>query len=456
MVSSMTRGKTCLLVWLLLLQGLAVQAVSVSEEKTLGRKFDLQARSKLPLLNDIELTSYVNHLGQKIVAGLGDQPFTYRFYVIRDGRVNAFAVPGGYVYVNGGLLTRADSEDEIAGVLGHEVAHVHAHHLARQQDATQLLNYATFLGVLLSVVQPAVGAGAAALNAATQLQYRREFEQEADYLGARYMRQAGYDPRGMLDFLRKMLDDQHGSPATATPYLLSHPLTDKRLTNLEAVLRTHQAGGAPRRPRSLDLDRLQLLVRIRSVPAQEVVAEYRRSAEAAPENGRAQYLLGVAYFEAGLFDAALTAFQRARALEFPSLDRDLGRTLFRLRKWEKALPLLRAAVEVDATDAVAWYELARVLQDSGEDAEAMRAYGRAVELAPDFEGAHYSLGVLSGRAGRAGDGHYHLGMAYYLRGELDQAYGQFQRAKPLAAAESTRSEEIRAYVEELGDVLGKR
>jgi predicted Zn-dependent protease len=408
------------------------------------------------LLNDIELTSYVNRIGQKIVAGLGEQPFTYRFYVVRDGRVNAFAVPGGYIYVNGGLLTRAASDDEIAGVLGHEVAHVHAHHLARQQEATQILNYATFLGMLLSAVQPAVGAGAAALQTATQLEYRREFEQEADYLGTRYMRQAGYDPRGMLDFLRKMLDDQHGSPATATPYLLSHPLTDKRLTNLEGVLRTHQADGVPRRPRSLDLERVQLLVRIRSVPAQEVVADYRRMAEAAPENAWLQYLLGVAYFEAGLFDSALAAFQRAHGTRIPGVERDFGRTLFRLRQSEKALPLLRAAVEVDAADAVAWFDLARVLQDSGDDVEATRAYGRAVDLAPDFEAAHYSLGVLSGRAGREGDGYYHLGMAHYLRGELDQAYAQFQRAEPLAVGESPRAEDIRAYLTELGEVLGKR
>src|SRR4029077_20621584 len=159
---------------------------------------------------------------QKIVAALGNQPFTYHFAVVRDARINAFAVPGGYIYVHGGLLLRASNDDEVAGVLGHEIAHVNAHHLARQQEATQLLNYAALLGVLLSVVQPAIGAGAVAANAAVQLQYRREFEQEADYLGAGYMRRAGYDPRGMLDFFKKMLDEQRLTPASAPPYLLSH------------------------------------------------------------------------------------------------------------------------------------------------------------------------------------------------------------------------------------------
>lgn len=440
----------------LLLQSLPVSAVSVAEEKTLGRKFEMQARAKLPLLNDVELTSYVNRLGQKIVAALGEQPFTYRFFVVRDSRINAFAVPGGYIYVNGGLIVRARNDDEVAGVLGHEVAHVNAHHLARQQEATQLLNYATFLGVLLAAVQPVVGAGAAALNASTQLQYRRDFEQEADYLGTRYMRQGGFDPRGMLDFLKAMLDEQHGAPTAATPYLLSHPLTDTRLSNLEAVLRTHQWDGGTRHSRSPELERARLLVRIRSETAQAVVADYRRAAELEPQDGRAQYLLGLAYFESGLFDSARPAFERARGLGYAGTDRELGRTWLGLRNLDKAVPLLRGAVEADPDDPVAQFELARALEARGDEAAAMQAYERAVQQAPSLEAAHYSLGVLAGRAGREGEGYYHIGMAYYLRGEFEQALNQFQRAAPLMPAGSEQAEEVRLSVDELSVYLNKK
>ena len=156
-------------------------------------------------------------------------------------------MPGGYVYVHAGLLTAASNDDEVAGVLGHEIAHVNAHHLVRQQEATRLVNYATLLGALLSVLNPAAGAGAVAMNEAVQLKYRREFEQEADYLGVTYVRQAGYDPGGMLDFFKKMLDQQRLTPTSAPPYLLSHPLTEARLTNLEAVLRTQRFADEHRR-----------------------------------------------------------------------------------------------------------------------------------------------------------------------------------------------------------------
>ena len=428
-------------------------AVSPSEEAELGRKFALEARAKLPLIEDVEVTGYVNRIGQKIVAALGDQPFNYRFYVVRDSSINAFAVPGGYIYVHAGLVTRASNDDELAGVLGHEIGHVNAHHLARQQEATQLMNYAALLGMLLSVVQPAIGAGAAAANAAAQLQYRREFEQEADYLGARYMRQAGYDPRGMLDFFKKLLDEQRTTPVFARPYLLSHPLTDTRLTNLEAVLRTHQWDSGPRNPASLELERVQLLTRVASEPSQDVVAFYRRQAEAQPTNGRARYLLAAAYLESGAFDSARETFEAARQLGFTRVDRELGRTYLRLRQPEKARELLKRATETDPDDPVGHFELAQVLQALDDNEGAMREYERAVALAPNMEVAHYALGILAGRAGRTGDGFYHLGVAFKLRGEFDKAFSQFEKAEPLLEPGSARAQEVHAEIGELADYL---
>ena len=427
--------------------------VSVSDEKDLGRKFALEARARLPLIDDVEISSYVSRVGQKIVTALGDQPFTYQFFVVRDPRINAFAVPGGYVYVHGGLLVRASNDDEIAGVLGHEIAHVNAHHLVRQQQQTQLLNYAALLGLLASIIQPAIGAGAVAANAAVQLQYQRQFEQEADYLGAGYMRQAGYDPRGMLDFFKKMFDEQRLSPTLPPPYLLSHPLTDTRLNNLEAVLRTHQWDRGARQPTSLELERVQLLTRAHSEPAPDVVAWYHRRASAQPGDARARYLLGLAYLETGSFDAARDTFDAAKRLGFGSVDREMGRTLLHLQQLDQARQLLGRAAEVSPDDPVAHRELARVLESLDDTEGAMREYERALQLAPGLEEAHYGLGILAGRAGREGDGFYHLGKAFELRGEFDKALSQFEKAEPLLPAGSARAQEVHAAITDLTDYL---
>ena len=414
----------------------------------------MEARAQLPLIDDVEIEGYVGRIGQKIVAALGDQPFSYEFAVVRDGRINAFAVPGGYVYINAGLLVAASNDAEVAGVLAHEVAHVNAHHLMRQEEATRLLNYATILGVLLSAVHPAVGAGAAAVNAAAQLKYRREFEQEADYLGATYVQQAGYEPAGMLDFFKKMLDQQRLGPTSAPPYLLSHPLTDTRLNNLEAILRTHQWEGRRRPAPSLDLARAQLLARARMEPAQELVETYWKAAAAQPADGRLRYLLGLAYFETGSFEPAREAFEAAQRLGFGDVSRELGRTWLRLRHPEQARELLSRAAETAPDDPLAHHEFGKTLETLGDSSGAMREYERALQLAPGFEEAHYNLGILAGRAGRYDEGFYHLGRAFELRGEFRRALSQFKKAEPLFPPGSERAQQVHAEIKELSEYAG--
>lgn len=428
-------------------------AISTTEEQTLGKQFALAARAQLPLIDDIEVNRYVDRIGQRIVGRLGDQPFTYHFAVVRDPRINAFAVPGGYVYVHAGLLVAASNDDELAGVLGHEIAHVNGHHLARQQEATRPLDYLALLGMLASIVHPAIGAGAMAVSAATHLQYSRDFEQEADYAGARYMQQAGYDPRGMLDFFKKLLDAQRAAPASAPPYLLSHPLTDTRLTNLEAVLRTSQWNTGPRQPTSAELARVQLLTRARSEPAADVVAAYRRQADAQPEDARTRDLLGLAYLETGAFDAARDTLQNAKQLGFTPVDRDLGRTYLRLRELQKARETLRRATETDPDDPLGHLELAKTYDALTDSAAAMREYERAFQLAPTLEEAHYGFAILAGRAGHQGDGFYHLGVAFTLRGEFAKAVTQFEKAEPLLPPGSTQAQDARASLAELKEFL---
>lgn len=450
MISPLRRGAARALLAVAVVTWLAPPALaSYEEERELGRNFALQAQAQLPLVDDVDVTAYVNRMGQRIVATLKDSPFTYHFFVVRDPKINAFAVPGGYVYVHSGLLVRAANDDEVAGVLGHEIAHVNAHHLAREQEATKFMNYATLFGLLLSIVQPAVGAGAAAANAATHLKYRRNFEQEADFLGAGYMQQAGYDPQGMLDFFKKMEDEQRLTPTFAPPYLLSHPLTDARLTALEAVLRTHQWAGGPRRPKSAALARVQVLLRAATEPADDVLRDYRRQVDQHPKDAQARDLLGLALLETGAYDAARTTLEQARRLGWTAADRDLGRAWLRLRQPSQARELLSRAVEVDPDDAGAHADLAKTLETLGDTAGASREYKRALELAPTLASAHYDYAMLAGRAGHKAEGYFHLAEALRLRGEYKQAIRQYQQATPLLDPKSKRSRYVRDRIAEL-------
>ena len=288
-------------------------AVSYEGERGLGQQFDLAVRQQAPLVDDPDVVAYVDGIGKRVTATLDESFFDYQFAVIRDPRINAFAVPGGYVYIHSGLIAALHNDDELAAVLGHEIAHVHAHHIVRQQEKSEVLNYTSMLGMLLSVVQPAVGSLATAASQAAKLQYTREFEQEADYLGARYMQAAGYDSRAMLDFFKLLGDQQRLSPSAAPPYLQTHPMSDERLDRLEAVLKTHQWTARQRPPSTMALQRVQALVRAVSEPPSDVLTAYRRQRDAAPDNPNAQYLYGIVALETGQLDDAQTALAAAEA-----------------------------------------------------------------------------------------------------------------------------------------------
>jgi predicted Zn-dependent protease len=431
--------------------GVPASAFSNQEERELGRRFDLAARQQLPLFDDPEIVGYVDTIGQRIVGRLKDSFFTYQFSVVQEGSVNAFAVPGGYIYVHSGLLTRANNDDEVAAVIGHEVAHVHAHHLARQQEATRLLNYASLLGVLLSVVNPAIGALAQAGSATATLQYRREFEQEADYLGARYLEGTGYDPHAMLDFFKKLADDARALPKVP-PYLLSHPLTDERLNHLEAVFRTQQWAPRKRPPQTFALHRVQVLIRARSQPPQEVLESYRRVVDENPDDALARYLFGVACLETGQLESAKSALTDARNTGIEAADRELGRIALRQRQPELARDLLRDSLRREPNDAAALVELARAQEALGDTKEAMNAYAEALKLAPSFGAAQRGYGLLAGRAGNQAEGFYHLATESRLRGDSVQALNQYARVQPLLAQDDSRSAEVRDWIKILAEV----
>ena len=428
-------------------------ALSYQGERELGQQFDLAARQQAPIIDDPEVIAYVNGVGRRIAATLDRSYFDYQFTVIRDPRINAFAVPGGYVYVHSGLITALQNDDELAAVLGHEIGHVHPHHIVRQQEKTRALNYTALRGMLLSVVQPAVGSLATAASQAAALQYTREFEQEADYLGARYMQTAGYDPRAMLDFFKLLGDQQRVSPASAPPYLQTHPMSDERLDRLEAVLKTPQWAPRQHAPASLALRRVQALVRARSEPPADVLTAYRRARDAHPDDPVAQYLYGVVCLETGQLDDAGVALTKAQGGGVEGVDRDLGRLALRQRELPEARALLSAYVIKRPDDVGAQVDLALACEALGDTDAAEAAYRGALVAAPWFEPAHRGFGQLAGRAGRAGDGFYHLATAARLTGDYPTALNQYSRAAAQLPAADPRREDAQRWVEILSAFL---
>src|SRR6202142_3230555 len=210
---------------------------SIEKQIAMGRSYAQQVESQSKMVSDPVVTEYVNRLGQNLVRNSDAQvPFTIK--VIDSDVVNAMALPGGFFYVNSGLILAADEEAELAGVMAHEIGHVAACHAARENTRGNIMNIAS---IPLIFVGGAVGyAGYEAAGLAlplTFLHFSRGFEAEADYLGLEYMYKAGYDPQAFVSFFEKVQAMEKKKPGTLSKAFSTHPQTPDRIEKSQEEIR---------------------------------------------------------------------------------------------------------------------------------------------------------------------------------------------------------------------------
>lgn len=214
--------------------------VSTEKEVETGRKLARHIEHELKLTADEPLQQRVRTIGERLVAVCDRKELVYRFTVVEDEEVNAFSLPGGYVFVNEGLVEAAANDDELAGVLAHEIAHITARHAVKRYESSvglQLLQLAT-----LATRQAEAARGVSVAGRAAQLAYARQEELEADRLGVKYMQAAGFDPKASLTFLEKL--QEHDREKTRylprgfvrPQYALTHPFVPDRIREVKEAI----------------------------------------------------------------------------------------------------------------------------------------------------------------------------------------------------------------------------
>lgn len=218
---------------------LAASLVSVQQEIQIGKEAQQEIRKQVPELRHEAINAYVDSVGAALVRHAPGNKYPYSFSIADYKEINAFALPGGPVWIHRGAMSAAETEAQLAGVLAHEVAHIAQRHTAEQLTKQTVAN--GLLGLLGAVLRDGRGEAAARLGAGLFaqglfLKFSRDDEREADRVGMQIMRKAGWDPHGMIEFMQILADQEQTRPGNVQAFLSSHPAPAERVRELQAIV----------------------------------------------------------------------------------------------------------------------------------------------------------------------------------------------------------------------------
>ncbi len=429
---------------------------TLEDERKLGKEiYDKLAGHDLFLKNP-RVTRYVESVGYQILAQSKKVPFDFKFTVIKSNAINAFATPGGYIYVNKGLILIAENESEFASVLAHEIAHANARHIADAIEKSKKINFGMLAGILAAAVlgggSPegmALATFSIAAGSTMQLKYTRENEEEADRLGLAYLAAAGYDPQSSLDFLKVMRRHEFYSNSVPS-YFLTHPGTDERIRYLDGLIQIrYTQSGAENIVGGFR--RIQTILRIEDKDQQAALRYFKSEVDRNPRDVDALLGLAVTQSRLGQVEEASQNFSTALRLSPNDLDvlRGLGKTLVDTGKAAEAVEILSKAYALDESDPETALSLGRAYEQTGDYAAALTVFQKAADRNPGDEDMIYRLATNYGRLNRQGDSHYYFGIYFQKKKKTDSALFHYREALKYAAAGSPRALDIQKQIDTL-------
>ena len=411
--------KFLVLILLLLSFPFTLFGLTIEEEKKYGKEVFLEIARSVPINNDPYISVYVKTIKDRLESNaMSSLPITLT--IIDSQSVDAFATIGGYVFITMGLIGMCDKEEELAGVLAHEFAHVSKRHISKRVEKEKYINIASLASLLAAILIPDAKAKGAVLTTgmggaqALSLKYSRDDEEEADRAGAVIADRAGYSGLGTADFLRKLR--AVGGDKVLPQYLLTHPYHEERIIKLENTWQR----------KKIDIDtaffpylvaRARILHRDARGSSEDIwINKYVRD-KTDPVN---VYGASLMYAAKGDADKSVDIIMEMKS---PYKNMFLGEMLVDAHRFKEAVQVLK-----DETYPASRYYLAKAYEGAGDRDMAIDVLGQILRYGDVFPEIYYRYGMLLGRKDQAARGYEYLGWFYLENGRLDTARSQFEKA----------------------------
>ena len=427
-------------------------------EQRIGQAVLNEYRMQSDFVDDAEITAYISRLGQQLAAHSTEVRQPFEFFVLRDRTLNAFAMPGGYIGVHTGLITAAEAESELAGVLAHEISHVTQRHLARlfnkQSQASIPMMVAMALALLAARnnAQAGIG-GVVAAGAATvqnQLNYTREFEREADRLGLTLLDKSGYDVRGMEHFFERLQRFGRLYENNAPGYLRTHPLTTERIADMDNRIQS-----LPKRtlPESINLRLVQAKIAATDGQGRDAVIEFLAQLSEKNYRSEAAAWYGLAYAQLRALNPAAAAQALAEVRKF-KLDSPMIETLaaqVQLRQGDPAAAeaTLRQSLQRNPQDRPTSYALIELLQTLQKHDAALRQVKYDLQHWPTDAQLYFLQAKSYEAQGKPLQQYRSQAEGYMLRGQLMPAIQQLMQAQKVPEGDFFEHSQVDARLREL-------
>lgn len=435
-------------------------SISSAEETAIGRNITAQLHDAGLIVEDPELTEYIRDVGSRLVGAANTRGQVFNFYIIRDDAVNAFALPGGHIGINTGLIRRTESESELASVLAHEIAHITQRHVARRIEESRSLGLKSLAALLGAIAVAAAGGGGddiggalmlgQGLVAQEQINFTRSQEYEADRIGIDILARADFDPDGMVSFFETMQRMQRLQGMRMPEYFSTHPLGTSRV--IEATQRARNIDASKGRE-----SRMYPLIKARL----SVLADSSGTApRSIPDNADSitRYHAALELLQYGNARQAIPLFEALLSEDDSLIPYHLGlaRAYANSNRQEDALATINEAIRLFPESLPVGMTFARLTRDLDDPARGLRHLRRLFDIREPEPAAMRLMAQLASDAGETAESHFYLSEYYLQQGDLSSARLQLQLAVETADIGSASKRQYQARLDEISEVLAQQ